>query len=89
MNTSRCLLYRLQEVMALDKRVILCGSFLVFIDFIVIKTLILSFLCVSLGLVILKPLVDNIFFLKLSLELGNLSGKGRFGLRKCLLFLFF
>jgi hypothetical protein len=75
--------------MALDSRVILCGSFLVFIDFIVIKTLILRFLCIGLGLIILKPLVDDISFLKLSLKLGNLSGKGRFGLRKCLLFLFF
>ena len=75
--------------MALDSRVILCGSFLVFIDFIVIKTLILRFLCIGLCLIILKPLVDDIFFLKLSLKLGNLSGKSRFGLRKCLLFLFF
>ena len=75
--------------MALDSRVILYGSFLVFIDFIVIKTLILRFLCIGLCLVILKPLVDDIFFLKLSLKLGNLSGKSRFGLRKCLLFLFF
>ena len=35
--------------MALDSRVILCGSFLVFIDFIVIKTLILRFLRIGLG----------------------------------------
>lgn len=75
--------------MALDCWVILCRPFLIFIDFIVIKTLILRFLCISLGLVILEPLINYIFFLKLSLELGNLSSKGRFGLRKCLLFLFF
>lgn len=89
LNSCRCWLRELYEVMARGSRVVFTGTLFSLVEFVIIQTLVLWFLCICLSLVIFKPFVNGLSFLELSFKFSYLASKRGFRLSECLLFFFF